>query len=506
MQLSSKHQNQSTTTLQNFAGGMNTSASAELIAENQLAECINMEINGAGLLRTVKGTRDIAVAADIESDFKAATFDSINGVLIVFCKNKSVYALIDGAYKHIGYLSGDDEPISVEWEDGLLIASGGILQYAKYVVTDEIAIGTESKEYRLTNITTSPADSGGVFVRSGRVFVFDGTDNLRYSGVGDEEMWEQDDNDPSTALFTQIGYKVGGRIIGLVNMQSYVLIIKDNGKIYRLDNEYPEWSIQEVSSNCLCKGKGAYASIGGGVLVLGERTLQMISPTDQNGNMPVNYIGKQIENEIASLPPFTKMRYNADLNQLWFVTNSQWVLVYDCNTQTFFQRYFNADVMDMVGNYIIKRDRISELSEMEEVMEDNGEPLFYRVKFRAELGITDLLVKKVDLSISPLISFYEDARAILKVGRINVSFPHRRHSINETRQRTVGVGNRATDVPSSLVLVDKDVAFNEENISPGKSLHYVKRQVCRDHRIDVRLEGRGFPFVLNFISYDKVGV
>lgn len=492
--------------LQNFAGGLNTSSSDEFIADNQLAECINMEINGAGFLRTVQGTRDIAKATDIESEFKAGTFDSINKVLITFCKDKKAYALVNGAYKCIGELSGDDEPISIAWEDGLLVASGGMLQYAKYVPVNSLTVGTESKEYRLTNIPSSPADSGGVFVRSGRVFVFDGKDNLKYSGVGDEEQWVQDTNDPSTALFTQIGYKVGGRIIGLVNMQSYVLIIKDNGKIFRLDNEYPDWSIQEVTSNGMCKGKAAYSSVGGGVFVLGEKTMQMISPTDQNGNMPINYVGKQIENEIANLPPHTKMRYNADLNQLWFITNSQWVLVYDCNTQTFFQRYFNADVVDMVGNYIIKKDRVSELDNMEEVMEDNGEPLFYRAKFKTEMSLTDILVKRVDLSINPLVSFYEDAGTILKVGRINVSFPKRIRSIDETTKRTVGVDNKAIEPARSWASDKEDVAYNRENISAGKSLHYRKRQICRVHRVDVELEGRGFPFVLNFISYDKVGV
>ena len=523
MQISSKHQNQSTTTLQSFVGGLNTSSPDELIAENQLAECINMEINGAGLLRTVKGTRDIIVPQNLQADLKAGAFDDINGVLLVFDKEGTTYTLVDGELKEVGTLSGDDEVICQPWEDGILIASGGLLQYAKPVPLNDLTMGEENEEYKLTTIPTSPADSGGVYVRSGRVFVFDSEDNLKYSGVGDEEMWVQDTNDPSTALFTQIGYKVGGRIIGLVNMQSYVLIIKDNGKIYRLDNEYPDWSIQEVTSNGLCKGKLAYASIGGGVFVLGEKTMQLISPTDQNGNMPINYVGKQVENEIANLPPHTKMRYNTDLNQLWFITGSQWVLVYDCNTQTFFQRYFNADVVDMVGNFIIKKDRISELSDMEEVMEDNGEPLYYRAKFKTEMGLQDILVKHVDLSLNPLVSFYEDAQATLKVSRINVSFPQRNRSIDNRIQRTVGVTNKAVEPARTTIggVRDEadtkwvntiagsgydDVAFNRENISAGKSLLYKKRQICRGHKVDVELEGRGFPFILNFISYDKVVV
>lgn len=506
MNISSKHQNQGNTTLQNFTGGLNTSSPDELIAENQLAECINMEINGAGLLRTVKGTHDIIVPQNLSADLKAGAFDDINGVLLVFDKESNAYALLDGELKKIGQLSGDDEIIYQAWEDGVLIASGGLLQYAKSVPLNDLTMGEENEEYKLTTIPTSPADSGGVAIRSGRVFVFDGQDNLKYSGIGDEEMWEQDTNDPSTALFNQIGYKVGGKIIGMINFQKYILIFKDNGKVYRLDNEYPDWDLNEVTSDCLCKGKLAYSSVGGGVFVLGAKNMQMISPTDQNGNMPINYVGKQIENEIANLPPHTKMRFNAELNQLWFITGSQWVLVYDCNTQTFFQRYFNADVVDMVGNYIIKKDRISELSDMEEVMEDNGEPLYYRAKFKTEMGLQDILVKHVDLSLNPLVSFYEDAQATLKVSRINVSFPQRNRSIDNRIQRTVGVTNKAIEPARSWASSKNDVAFNRENISAGKSLLYKKRQICRDHKIDIELEGRGFPFILNFISYDKVVV
>ena len=521
MRPSTKHQNQQPVVLADFSGGLNTSSSDDMIMENQLRSLVNMEIDKAGKLRTVYGTQEVLnVSQFVTSDIKSAAWDDINKALLLFCKDGNSYALMDdGEFFHIGELNGDEEVVTANWEDGVLVASGGYLQYVKYVASSDPEEDQTPTVYKLNTIIQSPPDSRGVFIRSGRVFVFDGDDNLLYSAVGDEENWTQDSNDPSAAIFTQIGYKSGGRIIGLINLQSYVLIIKDNGKVFRLENEFPDWVIKEVTSNGLCKGPAAFASIGSNVFILGERTLQAISPTDDNGNMPVNLVGKQVENEIASLPAATKMRFNTDLNQLWFVTGSQWVLVFDCNTQTFFQRYFNSDVVDIVGNTIIKRDRICELLIDDNVMQDNNEPLEYRAKFKTDSSLNDLLVKKVELAIIPLVDFYDNAAARLKVGKIVVPFPDRVKRHDSRRLRKVGVSNEALepqyspldgewDVYQNRWTRDKsaDVFLNEEQTTHGMSLRYRKRQVYRDHMITVELSGSGFPFILNFISYDRVEV
>ena len=523
MRPATKHQNQQSMMLADFSGGMNTSASDEMIAPNQLCFLVNMEIDGAGKLRTVRGTNEVLnVSQFITSDIKAAAWDDINKALLLFCKDGNSYAMMDDLQLiHIGELNGDEEVITVNWEDGVLVASGGYLQYVKYVGSSDPEEDQTPLVYRMKTIPTSPPDSRGVYVRSGRVFVFDGDDNLIYSAVGDEEDWDQDSNDASASIFTQIGYKAGGRIIGLINLQSYVLIIKDNGKIFRLENEFPDWAIKEVTSQGVCKGPAAFASIGSNVFILGERTLQQISPTDDYGNMPVTYVGKQVENEISNLPARTKIRFNPELNQLWFITGSQWVLVLDCNTQTFFQRYFNSDVVDIVGNTIIKRDRVCELALTDDVASDDNAPLEYRAKFKTDASYHDILVKRVDIDIVPLVDFYESAVANVKVGKIIVPFPDRvkTYYSDDERQRTVGVKNEALEPPYSPVdgernesdtqwLKDnsEDVFLNGERTYHGMSLHYKKRQVYRDHMMPVTLSGSGFPFVLNYISYDRVEV
>ena len=236
-----------------------------------------------------------------------------------------------------------------------------------------------------------------------------------------------------------------------------------------------------------------------------SRAAMLILDLQDYGNMPMNYVGKQVENEISNLPPNTKMRFNAPLNQLWFITNSQWVLIYDCETQTFFQRYFNSDVVDMVGNYIVKRTKLCKLSDNRSVMTDDGEPLEYRARFKTESTLQDLLVKKVELDIMPLVDFYADAAAHVKVGKITVPFPDRTITSDGNRQRVVGVTGEAKE-PRYSWLDSQDVFLNEERMYHGTSLRFKKRQVCRDHMIEVKLTGSGFPFVLNFISYDRAEV
>jgi len=146
--------------------------------------------------------------------------------------------------------------------------------------------------------------------------------------------------------------------------------------------------------------------------------------------------------------------------------------------------------------------------------------LEYRAKFKTDMGYNDILVKKVDLSIVPLVDFYESAAARVKVGKIVVPFPDRVIPFDEEkRQRTVGVTNEALEPPYSPLDGERseddtvwitddssDVFLSEERTQHGMSLHYKKRQVYRNHMMPIELSGSGFPFVLNFISYDRVEV
>ena len=125
--LSSRHANQQTVQLYDFSGGLNTTSSVDGIAANQLSECVNMEIDSAtNRLRTVAGTKDVFVPG--KSIF-AAAHDSINHKILYVDEGKTVYVTDFSSTVSVGKLTGALYPITANWEDGLLVASGGHLQY-----------------------------------------------------------------------------------------------------------------------------------------------------------------------------------------------------------------------------------------------------------------------------------------------------------------------------------------------------------------------------------------
>ena len=312
MKPATKHPDQQTVMLSDFSGGLNTSVTDELISEKQLWKVANMEVDeNNGVLRTVKGTTELFDFTDANVAFKAMAYDVINKVVLLFGRDKSIraYFLKENTTRTIGTLDGDSEIVTTPWEDGLLIASGGYLQYARFPEGDTTKLYTDYFVGTINEGEDVPKVCKGVFVRSGRVLTFDAEDTLLYSGVGDETNWTQDTNDPSASLFVQIGYKVGGKIIGIINLSTDLLIIKDNGMVFRLRNEYPDWQISELGRNIYCKGPAAFCALGNAVLMAGSTSLQEIQTTQDYGDMRPQEMGGQVRNEIKTLSPDVKVRF-----------------------------------------------------------------------------------------------------------------------------------------------------------------------------------------------------
>ena len=137
MNLSSKHQ-QNIVTYGDFTGGLNTTTVPDMIADNQMAECVNMEFNiTTGALQTCCGTALVFQAPE-NITIDRLFYDVINNVFLFTDKNtKFVYksCLVDvngtSIYdrEKVGVLTGDRTPTAVMWDNGLIIASGGRLQY-----------------------------------------------------------------------------------------------------------------------------------------------------------------------------------------------------------------------------------------------------------------------------------------------------------------------------------------------------------------------------------------
>lgn len=126
MRLSTKHANQQTVSFSDFSGGLNTTDAVEMLAQNELARAVNVEIY-KGQLKTVAGTK--TVYSDEGKAFNYIIYDAIESKILVTDTAHNVYLLEDGTLTLKGQLTGVSSVVYAAWEDGVLIASGGRMQY-----------------------------------------------------------------------------------------------------------------------------------------------------------------------------------------------------------------------------------------------------------------------------------------------------------------------------------------------------------------------------------------
>lgn len=499
MILSSKHaQRQQPTARADFTGGLNTAASVEDIAENQLAEVVNMEIDAAtGRLRTVAGTIDIL---ETENIF-AAIYDSINSLILIVKNDKQIFlADFQGNIQNssIGNLSGNLYPKYCAFENGVLVASGGALQYFN---------GTE-----LLTLNSPAAEN--VFVREGRVIIVSET-NLYYSGVGDENFWLEDNNVESAAKFIEVGYKDGAKIICTVPLAQDIFILKNNKHAYRLGGVYPEWQINKSAENVECSGRLAYCAVADEVFVVGANEVSLIQNAFY-GNFKPEDIAAQIKSEIHRLPKNPLVRFVNSLWQVWIIGKGGAVLIYDVRLKAWFKRQFNAAVIDVftVADevYIVKADRISKLDNG--TFKDNGEYLSWKFTAQRLVSHYDYLLKRTKITVTPLNHEYYCGK--ISVGKVVVPLPIPKRPV-ETFENDSPIFDNATringkgrvrgvmlpQIPNDDIFKNKKLSFEErQKIFANNKFEIVSKNVFRSHYLNVKGEGTGGRFILNQIVMD----
>ena len=489
MKLGSKHQQQ-TIVLSDFSGGLNTIATVEGIGANQLFDVTNMEVDqSTGKLRSVSGTKDILKRDGISG----CMHDSINNRMLIICNRKVYYDNVE-----IGELTGDLYPIYTSWESGILIATGGKLQYYN---------GSE-----LQTIETSPSKCTSVYIRAGRVIVSCGNE-IRYSGIGDEENWTEDSNDQSSSKFVEAGYKDGGNFLGMASLSQYIVIVKDNRRVYRLDGEYPNWTIAELSRNVECTNRLGICSVADAVFILGKNALQTIQINEYGGEMKPASVSNLVQTEIQKLTAESKVRYVAPLNQLWIIGANEKVLVYDLVLQAWYRRKFNGRIIDVlsVGDevYIVKEDRISQLDG--NIFEDNGIEMEWKFRGRRLISQHEFLLKRTVVSFVPMSEKLYSGE--IQVGAIVVGFPiptrqlrilGNRSRIWKNRTKIAGVG-RGRGVYFSELKVRKDqrvVNRNREKIFSRRTIMKESRNVFRSKYLDIRGAGNAGGIILQEIMLE----
>lgn len=275
-----KTQKVQTVTLVDLTGGMNVAKSSEFLKENECVNLENFEFDIEGdKLRTRRG-----LGAPLYSFNSAITYiynDYEMNDFFIFLKNKQIYRYEFGkAPTLIGTLNGDAErPTCTKFGGNVLIASGNKLQKYNY--------------QNLTEVSQSP-NADIVFSRAGRVVISkSGQDLLIYSAIGDEEDWHENSNDDSARKDVNVGYKDGGDIIGVAELATDLLVFKNNGLIYTVQNEPSDWNIMQLGSKSDFISRHACVNLGKDVVFMSTTGLKSYATSMSYANFEPKDIGEK---------------------------------------------------------------------------------------------------------------------------------------------------------------------------------------------------------------------
>ena len=497
MRLSNRHANPQTIIRADFSGGLNTTANVDGIAENQLVDCLNIEIeHNTGRMKSVAGTVEVVHS---EENIFAAMWDEINKKILLVVEDKTVHIVNSETRtigNSIGALSGNAYPKNESWEGGILIASGGNLQYFN---------GTSL-------ITLNSPNADEVYIRAGRVIISFGQ-TIRYSGVGDETNWTEDTGDASTSKFVEVVYKDGGNFIGMVNLSQDLLIIKNNRRLYRLSGEFPDWAISGVSRNIECSGRLSFCAVADSVFILGKNEVQAIQTTQYYGDVKPQNVASLVVSEVQRLPVNSIMRYVPPLNQIWCIGENGFILFYDLVSQSWFKRRYNSAVVDVlsVGDevFLIRRNSITKLEE--NTFYDAGLPLRWNFQAQRIVSQHEYLLKRTQISVVPLSPTLYSGQ--INAGSVVVSFPVPDRNIKIYQNKSLVYKNHTKiclTARNKFVYVKGEKVF--DNLEPicGNTKKIFGRltmikssvNVYRNKFIDLKGFGSSGGFLLNGIILD----
>ena len=668
MNLSAKHQ-QTVITHADFTGGLNTTTVPEMIAENQMADCVNMEFNKTtGALETCCGTATIFQVPD-DINIGKVFYDEINNEFLFTDKDSGyiyVSKLVDINKKHqydrklVGVLTGKKIPTAVMWDNGLLIASGGRLQYwdgreitivqtdlgrafgvfgkaskftpntsyttgdccwveynsertyykcisshisgasiadineytnwqvvdlndtedaelndtlweykGKDIITAEFPRPDETQNYKIGDIiydsywgyyycikehsnlkrdenlssdkndelnriertywinleivnyefgnkyvknqnavlingvyflcknthiaNTAPSICNGVFIKNGRVYVWHEY-TLQCSSVGDVLDWNDSSDIDSSSKSIDIGYKEGEKeqayIAGACALSSDVVIIKNDGKVYRLAGNYPDWELKEVARNITCLNPECYVAVQDNVFITGREGIFALQTTTDYGDVQPTNIANGIVSLLGILSiEKSYMRFIPSLNQIWIAGQDNRFICYDLTFKAFFQRRFNSSVND-VCHYksyclLARNHKITELMEgiyHDEMYSSDESEMEWYVEGKSHTSLYDFLLKRIRIGYVPLIDTFTTAELITAKDKIHVGLP----------------GARIT----STLIYDDDTRIETDNrqLFPMNTQFVTKWMVARDITFGIKLKGRGSAVMINKID------
>jgi hypothetical protein len=416
--------------------------------------------------------------------------------------DKNVYTLTDGVLSSsLGTLTGDLFPEFAAWENGVLVASGGKMQYYN---------GTA-----FVTLANSPAHCNGVFIKTGRVWTYYG-ETLACSSVGDEETWASVSEVDSSGKTLDVGYKDTGDIVGVTNLSSDILIFKDNGHAYHLYGDYPDWTLKEISRDIHCKGYRACCALANEAMVLSDSMLQSVTTTQAYGDMRASDVSAKVRAEIGALTGGVRLRYLPVLNQMWFVEDKKRILFLDCAKGAYFQRKFTSELRDVwaVGDevYLLKAHRLQRIKDRSP--EDEGRILHWEFWGKTLVSNNEYLVKRMRCHVTPEMDIYHECVFVIGklplVARLSrrLTAVYQDPTIVFESPRELYEPHTEPEYTSSEIVYANPEEVYESDMPLVTASMYKTDKRCVQRLGSVRFIGRGTgsKFLFNSISYEYVEV
>lgn len=315
--VSNKHVNARREFYGSFDGGLNLSVPNESVAKNELKEALNVEFSPQSGAMRVRG--GLVWSGRFEGDVDFVLPVPGRGGFLVRLKGtrRLLYFRWNSIWTVDGELSGTGDLSGATWggSGDMVIASGGKLQRF-----------SDKGLPVLETLEGSPNDSRLVFVRNGRVGVLSGPDTLKFSHVGDCELWENVADDESSGQYVEVGYKDGMDIRAIMPLSRDLIIFKspegelDKGIIWRLSGEYPDWVLYEVAHNTGTFSQRSVQAVGNDVFYVTVSGVASLSSVTSYGEIKTGWPDRKVSNALT--------RQIDDSAQLWDVAVKQqlWVL------------------------------------------------------------------------------------------------------------------------------------------------------------------------------------
>ncbi len=321
--------------------------------------------------------------------------------------------------EEIGQLSSTGRPIMFDWSDKLMIVSGGALQsYDNSTLTT------------ITGTDNEPTSAIFGFVRAGRVVVAqnigDKADYLSYSGVGDEGNWAT--GTASDYEEVQVGYKDAGTIVAIVPLRSALVVFKDSGIVYRVDNEPEDWVVTEIGRNVDCEGIGCALSVSNMVYFLGQNGFAQLNPAQEWGDMmfltevkPFVNVNVDLKGKIDSN---ARIWYVPARSQIWIkIQADNRICIYDLRKNAFTFRVTSEEIIDVCcrdgETYIAMGTGIYRINTSSD--EDNGNSISMSIKSKKYIASNDVHLSYIFAEFSS----FKEGNAVIQAGknRFNIDLP-----------------------------------------------------------------------------------